>query len=378
MPIIEPEFMELTAGLDLESFWAENDASTPLSTGLREEFTTRKPRCAVSYSPDDHWLFEFMQVPSTLRYYHDKAYRDELHHEVNAITQQYLGKKFFDEDTWVHGPKRIENLFDCEFTYTEGATPWLTPATNDPDEFVKILDRAEATDIARWALPEEFLREWDARKVAGKSLPQLGTGSRGPATIMTSVLNAETVFYWLYDHPELMQRFRDILARKMIELNQVLRAFSGNTTPGWWITDDNCALFNRKLYREYCFPVLEQVLNAMAPGGARRYQHSDSAMGHLLDDQRALGINSVNYGPEVDVALIRAKMPDAIINGHTPPLLLRNGSPEEIEARVVSDFHKAGATGGLIVTMAGSLAAGTGVGRMRWFMQLVGEHCRYG
>jgi hypothetical protein len=44
---------------------------------------------------------------------------------------------------------------------------------------------------------------------------------------------------------------------------------------------------------------------------------------------------------------------------------------------VMSDFQKAGATGGLIVTTAGSLAAGTGVGRMRWYMQVVQEHCRY-
>jgi len=369
MPISEPEFMELTADLDVEAFWAENAAC--------EAFTTHKPRCALSFSPDDHWLFEFMQVPSTLRYYQDKAYRDELHRKVNAITQQYVGKKFFEEDTWVHSPKRIENLFACEFSYTAGATPWLTAATNDPDEFARILDRAEATDMAQWALPEEFLREWEERQSAGKPLPPLGTGSRGPATIMTSVLHPETVFYWIYDHPDLMRRLRDILARKMVALNQVLRAFSGNTEPGWWITDDNSALFNPRLYREYCFPVLEQVLAAMAPPGTRRYQHSDSAMGHLLDQQRQLGINSVNYGPEVDAALIRQKMPEAIINGQTPPLLLRNGSPEQIKERVIADFQKAGATGGLIVTTAGSLAAGTGVGRMRWYMKLVQDHCRY-
>ncbi len=100
-------------------------------------------------------------------------------------------------------------------------------------------------------------------------------------------------------------------------------------------------------------------------------------MGHLLDEQRDLGINSVNYGPDVDAALIREKMPGAIINGQTPPLLVRNGSPEQIQSRVISDFQKAGASGGLIVTTAGSLAAGTGVGRMRWYMQLVQNHCRY-
>jgi hypothetical protein len=163
----------------------------------------------------------------------------------------------------------------------------------------------------------------------------------------------------------------------MVELNTVLRAFSGNTQPGWWITDDNCALFNRKLYAEYCVPVLEAVLNAMAPGDAPRYQHSDSAMGHLLDFQYDLGIREVNYGPEVNAALIRERMPDAMINGHLPPFLLRKGSPEQIEARILNDFQKAGETGGLTITTAGSLAAGTGIGRMRWMMQLVQDHCRY-
>ena len=228
--------------------------------------------------------------------------------------RQYTGTTFFDEDTWENAPKRIENLFGCEFSYTEGGTPWVNPGTDDPQEFSRILDRAEATQVAEWALPDAYRAEWEKRQSEGKSTPALGTGSRGPATIMTSVLTVETVYFWLYDYPDLMRRFRDILAVKMIELNRVLREFSGNRQIGWWITDDNCALFNRKLYREFCFPVLQQVLGALAPDlpgdlPTSRYQHSDSAMRHLLDFQRELGINSVNYGPEVDAALIQKKCP---------------------------------------------------------------------
>jgi uroporphyrinogen decarboxylase len=181
----------------------------------------------------------------------------------------------------------------------------------------------------------------------------------------------------MYDFPDLMRRFRDMLAAKMVELNLIFRDFSGNQYKGWWITDDNSALFNRKLYREFCYPVLETVLEALAPGDARRYQHSDSAMGHLMDYQYDLGIRAVNYGPEVDVGDIRAVMPDAWIHGQMPPLLLRNGSPDEIRRRMVQDFEKAGASGGLVLTTAGSLAAGTGVGRVRWFMLVAQEHCRY-
>jgi uroporphyrinogen decarboxylase len=383
MTLIEPEFMTLTADLDVKAFWQENEAC--------QAFTSDKPRCALSFAPDDHWLFEFVAVPSTLRYYRDKAYRDGLHRQVNQITRRYVGRAFFEEDTWQHAPRRIENLFGCEFVYREGSTPWLVPVTGDPAEFATILDDAEKIDLQHWVFPNEFLAEWEQRQARGKSLPRLGTGSRGPATIMTSVIDPTVLFLWMYDYPDLVVRFRDVLTARMIEMNRILRAFSGNDLPQWWITDDNSALFSPRLYRDYCFPVLQQLLEAMAPldavpqggvaqGGVaqvRRYQHSDSAMGHLLDQQYELGIRYVNYGPEIDVALIRERMPEAYIYGHVPPFLLRNGSPGEIRQRVADDFAKAGASGGLEVTTAGSLAAGTGVGRMRWLMQVVQEECRY-
>ena len=317
------------------------------------------------------------QVESTVAYYRDKAYRDRLHREGNAVTLEYVGKAFFSEDTWAHEPKRIENLFGSEFDYLESGTPWLRHVTEDPVKFSTILDRAEATRMDEWALPPAYLDEWEMRKGRGERMPSLGTGSRGPATIMTSVLNPEVFFLWAYDYPDLITRFSSLLAEKMVELNRVFRRFSGNRHEGWWITDDNSALFSPVLYRRYCFPVLEKVMAELAPGPAVRYQHSDSAMGHLMDQQRELGISQVNYGPEVDVAAIRAALPRALILGQMPPFLLRNGSPDAIRERVIADFAKAGKGGRLQVTTAGSLAAGTGVGRMRWLMQCVQDHCRY-
>lgn len=369
MPIIEADFMDLTRKLDPAAFWIENAHC--------DQFTPNKPRCALGFSPDDHWVFEFMDVPSTLRYYQDKPYRDDLHRQTNEITREYVGQAYFSEDTWETQPKRIENLFGSEFSYHEGGTPWLTPVTDDPDVFREVLDRAEAIDLAEWSLPPAYRAEWERRRAAGQVMPKLGNGSRGPATIMTSVIEPGTLFLWMYDYPDLMARFRDILSAKMVEFNRILRAFSAHNEAGWSITDDNSALFSPKLYRRYCFPVLETVLAALAPAPARRYQHSDSAMGHLLKQQYELGIREVNYGPEVDAGLIREQMPEAYIHGQLPPFLLRDGTPEAIRERVISDFEKAGAGGGLKVATAGSLAAGTGVGRMRWLMWLVQTECRY-
>ena len=123
--------MELTADLDIKAFWEENARC--------QAFTTDKPRCALSFSPDDHWIFEFVDIPSTLHYYQDKPYRDALHREVNEVLREYVGRAYFGEDTWEHSPKRIENLFGCYFTYHENSTPWLTPVTDDPDEFAVVV-----------------------------------------------------------------------------------------------------------------------------------------------------------------------------------------------------------------------------------------------
>lgn len=371
MALIEGEFMELTRTLDPEAFWAENR----LCAGTGEA----KPRCAlVGVGSDDHWMFEFLGVREMVRYYRDKAFRDGLHRQTNELMWQHLRTRPYNEDTWEHEPKRIENLFGCEFAYHEGGTPWFMPVTSDPIEFARILDRVEATDIEAWALPEAYLAEWAARKAAGKPLPRLGTGSRGPATVITSVLDPTVALLWCIDEPELMDRFARVLTQGYLRLNRRLRAFSGQSDPGWWITDDNCCLFNPRQYRRFCMPVLKAVMDEFAPlPQGHRYQHSDSAMAHHLDAQRELGIAAVNYGPEIDPTLIRARLPEAVIHGHMPPFLLRNGSPEAIRARVRSDFAKVGAGGRLVIATAGSIPAGTGLGRLRWLMQCVQEETRY-
>jgi hypothetical protein len=69
---------------------------------------------------------------------------------------------------------------------------------------------------------------------------------------MTQVLNPQVAIFW------------------MIELNSILRAFSGNTEEGWSILD-NSALFNRSLYRAFCVPVPQRVMDALAPAGAHPY-----------------------------------------------------------------------------------------------------------
>lgn len=370
LPPAERPFYELSAGLDAAAFWEENQRC--------DRWTTAKPRCSAGLALDDHWLIEFMGVQDTVRYYQDKTFRDDLHRQVNDLIWPFLHLKPFAEDSWQHQPRRIENLFGCWFAYHQGGTPWLVPATADAGEFERIVDEAAETDLCDWALPPEFRQEWETRRRRGETMPLLGGGSRGPATVITSILDPTVAFEWMEERPALMQRFRDVLADSMLRLNQVLRDFSGNTQTGWFILDDNCALFSPRLYEEFCYPVLQQVMDVLAPAPAMRYQHSDSAMAHLMGLQRRLGIKRVNYGPTVPVTRIRAEMPEAMIDGQLPPFLLRNGTAQDIRDHIKADFEAVGRDGGLHVTTAGSIAGGTGLGRLRWFLWCVQQDCRLG
>ncbi len=107
-----------------------------------------------------------------------------------------------------------------------------------------------------------------------------------------------------------MRRFRDILAEKMVTFNLVLAPSAATTSRAGGSPTTTARLQPDALRRVLCAGAAPRWTR-LRLGDANRYQHSDSAMGHLLDQQYALGIREVNYGPEVDAALIRAKMPDA-------------------------------------------------------------------
>ena len=74
-------------------------------------------------------------------------------------------------------------MFGSEFSYTENATPWLTHVTNDPDEFGRILDCAEATDIKTWALPEAYLLEFLIRRMGDIDAVLVGYTALDPQSL---------------------------------------------------------------------------------------------------------------------------------------------------------------------------------------------------
>lgn len=360
--------------LDYKKFWEENEKCF-------EPFTTRKPRVPVKLPFDDHFLFEEMKVESTIRYYHDREYRLEMNRLCNDRMEKAIGMRHFDEKEEMKvSPNRFEVIMGARWEYSEGGTPWLESSVEDIDDVKKIIERAEKLDMEKEAFPEEWFAEKErVEKTTGIKLDYGSRGHRGPATMATSILGTENTCIFIMEEPEIMKAFYEVLTDKMIEYHKaLLKATDSELKPGYWITDDNCYLFPPNKYEQFCAPFLERVFKEFAPGPEdSRYQHSDSAMGHLMPILNDLGVNNVNFGPTIHPAEIRKAMPKAVIHGQMPPFTLRNGSHDEIIEIVKRDIDAAGADGGLVATTAGSIAAGTSFENIKVFLWAVNEFGRY-
>jgi len=123
---------------------------------------------------------------------------------------------------------------------------------------------------------------------------------------------------------------------------------------------------------------MKKVFDSFAPlPRDNRYQHSDSEMRHLLPILAQLNFHGVNFGPTIPAEVIRAAMPRTEIHGQIAPMTLRNGTFEDVVAEVKWDFAAVGADGGLFVTSAGSVSAGTTLERLREWMWAVETYARY-
>jgi len=108
-----------------------------------------------------------------------------------------------------------------------------------------------------------------------------------------------------------------------------------------------------------------------------RYQHSDSAMGHVLPLLGTLDLTRVNFGPTVTVAEIRKHLPRAVIDGALAPFTYSRNEEEDMVLEFLRDVDMAREKRGLNFATAGSINNGTQLTSMRLLMAAVQRYGRY-
>jgi uroporphyrinogen-III decarboxylase len=354
--------------LDLEAFWAENAVCSAA-------YTTAKPRLKFSFAVGEDIIKSTVGITDHSRFYLDFDYQQQVRAEASIIWEKEVGVTIGPAINV--GSVTYASLFGGKVVYPDNAPPWIEPVIESKEDILATVRRMEDAELTELGIMPRWL-EWRQRILEryGVHLGH-GSGFHGPATMSAMLCGTTRFLYFIQDYPDLMKTLYETIAEVGVRFMSKMRELTGLQGAGAALYDDDSALLSPGLFAEYEFPVLARWYKEFAPEARdRRYFHSDGDMSHHLERLNALGITNVNLGPAVDLEQIREQMPDTVIHGHWPPLLWRNGTPEEVIERIKGDFSKVGRDGGMVVAPAGSINEGTPFENIRAAMFAVQTYCR--
>ena len=366
--------------LDVEQFWKDD--------ALAHEdncFFSQAPQVALGIRMSDECVFSELHEPGTPWMPIPIKVRIELNKRYNDKAQKIVGlrllqEEYLPEDTSFPAIKRIGEVFGGSYIY-ENDTEWLTQGVSSTVELERLLDRVEKLDLRSFLLPENW--ELEKRRIYETHgiKPDPVRGVRGPVTLACSIMGVENLIFLILDAPELAQRFSQAITRVIIGMGDIMDEEAGVTPAthlGYGFADDNCCLLSPEMYALFGYPVLKAVFQHFSPNpGDQRYQHSDSAMGHLLPLLGQLNLTGVNFGPTVLVDQIRRHMPHTCIDGCLAPFTFMRNDAAQIISEVRRDCLAAKTTKGLNLTTAGSINDGSSLDSMRLIMSVIQHEGRY-
>ena len=368
------------APVDLDRFWADQDAAAPDPSGRDI------PQAPLGVLMSHECVFaELGAEEQWQRYLNDGEFHAQLCRDYNDHAEKIVGRRLAGEG--VPDPPRqyspvkgLHDVFEAESRW-EGWSHWLMPSAHTEDELAALLDRVEGRDIRSFILPDNWQQE-KARLTALGVRPPLYRGQRGPVTFAASIYGVDSLIYLILDNPDLAVRFRDAILNAMLQIARVLDEEAGytqQTAPhGSYWADDNCCLLSPEMYELFGCPILKGVFDRYSPDpGDLRGQHSDSDMGHLLPILGRLGLTSVNFGPNVMIDRIREHLPRAVIHGRLAPFTFCRNEEANIVAEFLRDYDLAGDARGWVFATAGSINNGSRLTGMPLTMSAIQRYGRY-
>lgn len=369
--------------LDIEQFWKDEALA-------HEEncFSKKATQVALGIRMSDECVFAELGEEGNPWGEIPRERRIELNRRYNEKARQIVGidllsENFPTEDELFPKYKRIGEVFDGEYLF-DGNSEWLKGNCESPKELEKLLDRVDSINLRDFVLPPE----WESEKKRifenyGKK-PRLFGSVRGPVTLATSVFGVENLIFLIYEYPELAKRFSDTIANVILGYIEIFieeAGFTQDSFPhGFGFADDNCCLLTADMYEFFGLPILKKVFAKTSPNKKdERYQHSDSAMGHLLPLLAQLDLTGCNFGPTVMVSEIRKHMKTTRIDGQLAPFTFMSNDEEKIIAEVKRDCEMAKIDDirGLNLATAGSINNGSLLTSMRTVMAAIQNYGRY-
>ena len=367
---------------DMDRFWADDEWAQEDNC-----FSAAAPQMALGIRMSDECVFSELQEEGEPWGITPRARRIDLNRRYNDIAERTVGirllpEEYPPEDAAFPPCKRIGEVFGGVYSYEHGSE-WLSSPIDTPAALSARLDAVEKLNLRDFLLPEN----WDAEKrriyETYGMRPAQQRHIRGPITLMCSIYGSENFIFLAMDEPELAERFSSLVAKITLDIAELFDEEAGytpeNAPHGFAFSDDNCCLMTPSMYERLGLPVLQAAFSRFAPDeGDSRFQHSDSAMAHILPLLGRTRLTGVNFGPTVTVDQIRAHLPGARIEGCLSPIDFMRNDKTAILAQLKRDAQMAREYGrGVRFTTAGSINDGSLLSSMAYIMEGIAQYARY-
>jgi uroporphyrinogen-III decarboxylase len=293
----------------------------------------------VGFYPD--WWKANYGISFGREYYYDPSYRVE----VVMKQQKALYDRFGDVGLGDPSPRprplisfgmvMLPAVFGCEIVYEEGALPWAMPLNLSRQE----CDKLAKPDLAQVSPMKEVLGQVGYLK--SKYGEVVGDINVTGVQNLALKLRGEELYIDYFEEPEFAHRLLKFCAECIIDLWKLVYPITGtgavDVTP---MCDPsiycvpNCTVeqISGDTYEEFGLPYDRMLAEACHPFGIHHCGSLDPVAEHYA---KVPNLVFVEAGFGTDFARARQLLgPEVAFNARISPVLMKNGSPEEIVATV--------------------------------------------
>ncbi|MCF8033475.1 MAG: hypothetical protein K9K66_04005 [Desulfarculaceae bacterium] len=293
----------------------------------------------VGFYPD--WWKANYGITFGRDYYYDPDYRVE----VGLKQQKALYERFGDVGLGQADPApkplisfgmvMLPAIFGCEIVYEEAALPWAMPMNLSAEE----CDKLTKPDLTKAEPMVTVLKQIDYLKDKyGKVVGDINTTG---VQNLALKLRGEELYMDYFEDPEFAHRFLKFCTECIIDLWKLVYPITGtgavDVTPMCDPTIycvPNCTVeqISGDTYEEFGLPYDAMLAEACHPFGIHHCGSLDPVAEHYA---KVPNLVFVEAGFGTDFARARQLLgPEVAFNARISPVLMKNGTPEEITATV--------------------------------------------
>lgn len=328
-------------------------------------------------------------------------FRDYYNDPEVMLHSQILGQKWLMEHiktdqsditgAWVGAWTDFQNVTEasalgCAVVFPEDDIPWVKGSWIKSEADLRRLEQIDVVNSGLNGRQVEFRRAM--MQVAGKypvrflggplfypgANPALTHTSHGPFTVAADLMEQTEMFAAVIEQPEFAGELMRIVTDKILAWLDFCWAEMHIPHRDFAWTDDLAAYLSPQVYHDVVLPH-EKRLRFHFDGWVSMHMcgHTNHLL-HIFADEVQIK-EYQGFGWEVDLDLIGQVMGGRVVlDGNVSPLVIANGTPEQVKAETRRVLEKLAYYKGLIIQDGNNIAPGSPVENINAMMEAVEEY----